>query len=81
MKNAQYALRPIPEGYTCIKCDEDLNYSTSYLLIRRHDGWVCTCRQTRDCRHSKMIPLFQKKFGKGWWFCYDQGTWSRVRMR
>lgn len=77
-----YALRPIPEGFTVLKCDKDYNFRGTYFIGHRREGWTCTCPRTVGCKHIDLIALFKRKraFGKGYWYNFETQKWSRLQL-
>jgi len=83
---SQYLVRSTVDGYQILKCDEDFNFVRSYAVLKRRGGYFCDCpygsapthRRSDECRHVKMIKLFEeaKAIDKGIFYCYDTQKWT-----
>ena len=73
----------VPTGYTVTKCDEDFNHVETYYVQYERGKFYCSCPNIHapECRHIKMVPIFNKHraVGKGKFYCYDTEEWRMVK--
>lgn len=87
-KNDIYTIKAIgTNGYEIAKFDKtDMEFLGSYAMSEiiggdgpGRDTIICTCpaNARMQCRHQKMLRLFQAedRVSKGWFYHYDKKEW------
>lgn len=76
-----YTVRETAEGFRVVKFDKWFNVTRVYELRSTRVSLSCSCFQAKqpDCRHRKIVRLFERKkfINLGWFYDYDRGTWQQ----
>lgn len=77
VRNALYALECTdPKTVVVRKMDSDFNVLETYFINPSIP--ICSCwAGAKDCRHQKMMRLWEKYnlWGKGWMYNFDKNKW------